>query len=59
MKTLKLLNKKKLLIVLLFSLVGFGSHSQEPVDIWSVEKKSKIKDEAVNTNSEKKKEKKK
>ena len=58
MKTLKLLNKKKLLIVLLFSLVGFGSHSQEPVDIWSVEKKSKIKDEAVNTNSEKKKEKK-
>jgi len=42
MKTLKLLNKKKLSIILFFLLHGFGSHSQEPVDIWNVEAKPRI-----------------
>ena len=54
MKTLKLLNKKKLLIISFFLLFGFGSHSQEPVDIWNVEKSLKIKKTSVNENLKKK-----
>ena len=42
MKNLKLLNKKNLSIILLFSLIGFGSQSQEPIDIWNVEVKKEI-----------------
>ena len=54
MKTLKLLNKKKLSVILFFLLFGFGSHSQEPVDIWNVETKTKMKDTAINVDSEEK-----
>ena len=54
MKNLKLLNKKNLLIILFFSFFGFESQSQEPVDIWKVETKQKIKEVTVIENLEKK-----
>jgi len=54
MKTLKLLNKKKLTIILLFFLFGSGSYSQEPVDIWNVETKTKIKKTEINEDTEEK-----
>ena len=54
MKTLKLLNKKKLSIILLFSLFGFESYAQEPVDIWKVEEKSKTKEVSIYKNSQEK-----
>jgi len=41
MKNLKLLNKKYLSIILFFSFFGFESHSQEAVDIWNVDAKTK------------------
>ena len=50
MKTLKLLNKKKLSIILFFLLSGFESYSQEPLDIWNIEKKLKIKEVVINSN---------
>jgi len=50
MKTLKLLNKKKLSIILFFFLSGFESYSQEPLDIWNIEKKLKIKEVVINSN---------
>ena len=53
-KSLKLLNKKKLLIILFFTLFGFKLYSQEPVDIWNIETKPKIKEVAINANPEKK-----
>ena len=54
MKILKLLNKKKLSIILLFSLFGFGSYSQEAVDIWKVEEKSKTEEVSIYKNSKEK-----
>ena len=51
MKTLKLLNKKKLSIILFFFLFGFESHSQEPVDIWNVETKLKKNEVVINSNT--------
>ena len=54
MKTLKLLNKKKLSIILFFFLFGFGSHSQEPLDIWNIEKKLKTKEAVINSNPDEK-----
>jgi hypothetical protein len=54
MKNLKLLNKKYLSIILFFLLFGFGSKSQEPVDIWNVEGKQKTKDIVINENIDKK-----
>ena len=54
MKILKLLNKKKLLIISFFLLFGFGSHSQEPVDIWNIEKNLKIKKASTNENLKRK-----
>ena len=39
MKSSKLLNKKYLSIILFFLIFGFSSQSQEPIDIWSIEKK--------------------
>ena len=50
MRTLKLLNKKRLLIISIFLFFGFGSHSEEPVDIWKNEAKPKIKEADVNKN---------
>jgi len=54
MKTLKLLNKKKLLIILFSLFLGFSAHSQEPVDIWNVEIGPKTKEATTNTNPKKK-----
>jgi len=54
MKTLKLLNKKNLLIILYLFLFGFESHSQEPVDIWNVDIKSQTKEISVKENLEEK-----
>ena len=48
MKNLKLLNKKNLSIILLFSLFGLGLQSQEPIDIWSIESKQKVNEVIVN-----------
>ena len=39
MKNLKLLNKKYLSIILFYLFFGFATHSQEPIDIWNIEKK--------------------
>ena len=50
MQKLKLLNKKNLSIILLFTLFSFESQSQEPIDIWSVESKNKINEVIVNEN---------
>ena len=44
MRSLKLLNRRYLLIIFFSSLFGFSTHSQEPVDIWSLDEK-KIKEE--------------
>ena len=54
MKTLKLLNKKKLLIILFSSFLGFSAHSQEPVDIWNDGISPKTKEATINTNPKKK-----
>ena len=54
MRTLKLLNKKDLSIILFFLLFAFELHSQEPVDIWNVETKTKIKEPTQNVNTEEK-----
>ena len=57
MKTSKLLNKKNLLIFFLFFILGFESHSQEPIDIWNVETNSKMEETEteINENAEEKK----
>ena len=54
MKNLKLLNKKNLSIILFFSLFGFESQSQEPVDIWNVETNKKAGEVSINENIKKK-----
>jgi len=40
MKILKLLNKKYLSVILFYLLFGLAALSQEPVDIWNIEKKN-------------------
>ena len=37
MRILKLLNKIYLSIILIFLMLSFGAHSEDPVDIWNVE----------------------
>ena len=54
MKKLKLLNKKNLSIISLFSFIGFGAQSQEPVDIWNVEEKQKTEVTTTNKDLEEK-----
>ncbi len=39
MKNLKLLNKKYLSFILLYLFFGFIAQSQEPIDIWNIDKK--------------------
>ena len=39
MKKLKLLNKKYLSVILFYFFFGLAAQSQEPIDIWSIEKK--------------------
>ena len=55
MKILELLNKNYLSIILIFFLFGYSSNSQEPVDIWNLEKKKK---EEIKKNNGKKNKKK-
>ena len=43
MKNLKLLNKKHLSVILFSLFFGFSAQSEEPIDIWSIEKKETIK----------------
>tara|TARA_B100000787_G_scaffold60488_1_gene44160 strand:- start:1 stop:1761 length:1761 start_codon:yes stop_codon:yes gene_type:complete len=43
MKNLELLNKNYLLVVLFYFILGFASQSQEPIDIWNIEKKISTK----------------
>tara|TARA_B100000787_G_scaffold159345_1_gene137390 strand:- start:313 stop:2076 length:1764 start_codon:yes stop_codon:yes gene_type:complete len=54
MTKLKLLNNKYLFIISFFLLFGFVSHSQEPVDIWSVEVEPIIVEDDINENLKKK-----
>ena len=51
MRTLKLLNKKNLLIILFFLFFGFRLYSQEPTDIWDIETKQKTNETVINDNS--------
>ena len=39
MKQLKLLNKKNLSVILIYLFFGIAVQSQEPIDIWNIEKK--------------------
>ena len=43
MKNLKLLNKKYFTIILFYLFFGLASQSQEPIDIWNIEKKKNTK----------------
>tara|TARA_B110001452_G_scaffold193750_1_gene163760 strand:+ start:189 stop:1949 length:1761 start_codon:yes stop_codon:yes gene_type:complete len=52
MRSLKLLNRKYLSIILLFLFFGFSTYSQEPIDIWSIEKKKIIVETPIVQNSE-------
>ena len=42
MQNSKLLNKKNLLAILFYLIFGIAVHSQEPIDIWNIEKKKII-----------------
>ena len=54
MKNLKLLNKKHLLVILFYLFFGFASQSQEPVDIWNIEKNKNTESiEIIEKNEEK------
>ena len=54
MRILKLLNKKNLSTILFFLFFGLGSHSQEPENIWDIEKNQKIKESVINNSTKKK-----
>ena len=54
MKNLKLLNRKYLSIILFFLLIGHSSQSQEPVDIWNIEKNKNTEEIDIIENSEEK-----
>ena len=43
MKNLKLLNKNYLSVILFYLFFGFAAQSQEPIDIWNIEEKTKTK----------------
>ena len=48
MRILKLLNKKYLAIIFVFSLLGFYANGEEqPIDIWNIDKK-KIEEKSTN-----------
>ena len=53
MRNLKLLNKRYLSIIFFFLLLGLEVKSQEPVDIWSIEKKSKNDVKEIETTQKK------
>ena len=52
MQNLKLLNKKYLLVLLLYLFFEFTAQSQEPIDIWNIEEKNKIENIDVDESSE-------
>ena len=54
MRTLKLLNKKYLSIILIFLLYGFSVNSENPVDIWSLEEKKSLEENTIVENLEEK-----
>ena len=49
MRILKLLNKKYLSIIFIFLLYWFSSQSQEAVDIWNIDKKSKEESNTIDS----------
>tara|TARA_B100000787_G_scaffold73062_1_gene53764 strand:+ start:173 stop:1933 length:1761 start_codon:yes stop_codon:yes gene_type:complete len=53
MKNLKLLNKKYLSIIFFYSLFGLVAHSQEPIDIWSIDEKKITENPKITENSKK------
>ena len=52
MKSLKLLNKKYLSVILFHLFLGFTAQSQEPIDIWNIEEKKTIGKVEVIENNE-------
>ena len=42
MKSLKLLNKKYLSVILFYLFYVFAAQSQEPIDIWNIEENNTI-----------------
>jgi hypothetical protein len=54
MRILKLLNKKNLSIIIIFLLCGFSAHSEDPVDIWNLEKKKSLEENNIDKISEEK-----
>jgi len=52
MKSLKLLNRKYLSIILFSLFLGFNIQSQEPIDIWNVEEKNITGDPSIAESSE-------
>ena len=55
MKNLKLLNRKCFIIFLFFFFISLNVQSQEPIDIWSIEKKSNT-NKVLNTKNDEDKE---
>jgi hypothetical protein len=53
MRTLKLLNKKYLVIILIFCFCGFSVNSEEPVDIWNLEEKKPLEKDLKDNTLEK------
>ena len=54
MKNLKLLNKKYLSVILFYLFFGITAQSEEPIDIWNIEKKSSIENTDERKNTEEK-----
>ena len=52
MKNLKLLNKKYLSIILFYLFFGIATQSQEPIDIWGIEKKNNAENADIIDNNE-------
>ena len=54
MKNLKLLNKKYLSVILFYLFFGFAGQSEEPIDIWNIEKKKTTENiDIIESNKEK------
>ena len=54
MRILKLLNKRYLSIILAFLVAGLNVHSEEPVDIWAIDKKKPLDENITIDKSENK-----
>ena len=53
MKSLRLLNKKYLSIILFYLLFGLPTQSEEPIDIWNIEEKTPKNIDVLNNNKKK------